>query len=155
MSTRGYVGFYKDEKDLGGYNHCDSYPEGLGNSVLSFLKGKTIDDLNNLFSSKKENNDSNEDVWDWDKGCFNNNFSNCPSFLSDSLFCEWAYIINLDDEVFEVYRGFNKNPNAPGRYASKQCDSEKYYGVELIETFSLNDCFEGKIKVDKDKFEVK
>lgn len=64
MSTRGYVGFYKDGKDIGGYNHCDSYPDGLGNSVLSFLKGKTIDDLNNLFSSKKENNDSDEDVWE-------------------------------------------------------------------------------------------
>jgi hypothetical protein len=26
------------------------------------------------------------------------------SFLQDSLFCEWAYIINLDDEVLEVYK---------------------------------------------------
>lgn len=36
-------------------------------------------------------------------------------FLADSLFCEWAYIMNLDDQQFEVYRGFNKNPNARGR----------------------------------------
>lgn len=33
-------------------------------------------------------------------------------FLNDSLFCEWTYIINLDNEQFEVYRGFNKDPSA-------------------------------------------
>jgi len=32
------------------------------------------------------------------------------SFLKDSLFCEYAYIVNLDKEVFEVWVGFKKEP---------------------------------------------
>jgi len=65
-------------------------------------------------------------------------------FLIDSLFCEWAYIINLDTGMLEIYRGFNKNRDAKGRfckrvgrYASCQCDDQyyrdnHYYGVQLI-----------------------
>lgn len=30
-------------------------------------------------------------------------------FIKDSLFCEYAYIINLDDNVIEIYVGFQKN----------------------------------------------
>lgn len=30
-------------------------------------------------------------------------------FMFDSIFCEWAYIINLDTKMLEVYKGFNKD----------------------------------------------
>jgi hypothetical protein len=36
------------------------------------------------------------------------------NFAADSLFCEWAYLIDLDAGVFEVYKGYNKKPLAPG-----------------------------------------
>lgn len=39
-------------------------------------------------------------------------------FLSDSLFCEYAYIVNLDTEKLECYRGFQDAQHAKGRYAS-------------------------------------
>lgn len=29
------------------------------------------------------------------------------NFASDSLWCEWAYVIDLDKNTFEVYEGFN------------------------------------------------
>lgn len=40
-------------------------------------------------------------------------------FPLDSLFCEWAYIVDLDNEVFEVYRGFQKLLPIRGRWAER------------------------------------
>ena len=60
-------------------------------------------------------------------------------FLLDSLFCEWAYIINLDDNIFEIYKGFVKSKGI-GRYDCIKIDEEKdeYYGVKLMATFPLD-----------------
>jgi hypothetical protein len=61
-------------------------------------------------------------------------------FLRDSLWCEWAYIINLDDETLEVYRGFQKSPHQLGRYSRlpKTKESGNYYPVALVAAFPLN-----------------
>ena len=54
-------------------------------------------------------------------------------FLNNSLFCEWAYIINLDTYMFEAYKGFNKNDFGKGRYSTNKSDGDDgYYGVRLI-----------------------
>lgn len=61
-------------------------------------------------------------------------------FLHDSMFCVFAYIINLDDETFEVYRGVQDSPHNHGRYSAAAADSEyDYYGVALVKTIPLND----------------
>lgn len=31
-------------------------------------------------------------------------------FAGDSLFCEYAYLLDLDEECLEVYKGFNESP---------------------------------------------
>ena len=69
------------------------------------------------------------------------------SFLLDSLFCEYAYIINVDSGMFEYYEGFNKKAEGAGRYASiepnkdhRNCDS-KYYGVTLCKEINLTDLY--------------
>jgi hypothetical protein len=41
------------------------------------------------------------------------------AFMTDSLFNEFSYIINLDTNEIEFYEGFNTDWNAPGRYASQ------------------------------------
>lgn len=67
------------------------------------------------------------------------------NFLFDSLFCEYAYIINIDEGVLEFYKGFNRSPNGSGRYAIppddyyKDGQTTEYYGVNLLQTFNLSE----------------
>ena len=35
---------------------------------------------------------------------------NSLSFAGDGLFCEWAWLIDLDSNTFEAYEGFNETP---------------------------------------------
>lgn len=68
------------------------------------------------------------------------------AFIMDSLFCEYAYILNLDDETFEVYQGFQRTLHNDGRYGGEVPDPEpypsghmpdKYYGCRLVATFPM------------------
>lgn len=57
-------------------------------------------------------------------------------FITDSLFCEWAYIINFDTGMFEVWEGFQKLPDPNNRFGQKQYDSvsgDTYYPCKLID----------------------
>jgi hypothetical protein len=63
-------------------------------------------------------------------------------FMQDSLFCEWAYVVNLDDFSFEVYRGFQKEQHSNGRYAALASLPERrageYWPVALVKAFALD-----------------
>jgi hypothetical protein len=60
-------------------------------------------------------------------------------FAGNSLYCEWAYVIDLDKNTFEVYKGFNeKSLNEDERFYFLQTDNSKYYPVKHIVTFDLN-----------------
>jgi hypothetical protein len=60
------------------------------------------------------------------------------SFLAESLYCEWAYIVNLDEETFEVYQGFQRKAHTYGRYAQLTPPrNNNYYPVALLATFPL------------------
>lgn len=56
-------------------------------------------------------------------------------FPRDSLFAEWGYVIDLDKEAFEVYRGFQKAPHQDGRFADREVFEHTavgtYYPVRL------------------------
>ena len=71
-------------------------------------------------------------------------------FLKDSLFCEYAYIINLDDFTFECYEGFQHDLHDKGRYASKTPDGD-YYPVKLVGTFPLDNIPDDWAKVYEDE----
>lgn len=58
-------------------------------------------------------------------------------FIKNSLFCEYAYIINLDDNVLEYWVGYQKEPNKTNRYGNVKFDG--YYPCKMLKTFNLND----------------
>lgn len=62
-------------------------------------------------------------------------------FIKDSLFCEYAYIINLDDGVLEFYEGFQHEPQEGNRYGTEPYEgySSKYYPCKLSLTFPLGE----------------
>ena len=64
-------------------------------------------------------------------------------FAGDSLFCEYAYVIDFDANTFEVYEGFNHDPLPDGaRFASlqgKTYSDEKYYPIKLRKSWLLNE----------------
>ena len=74
---------------------------------------------------------------------------NQGNFAADSLFCEWAYVIDLDKMTLEVFNGFNKEPLVEGdRFyelqdkliAEKAAKGRQveYYPVKLVKSYDLN-----------------
>lgn len=72
---------------------------------------------------------------------------NMIDFAADSLFCEWAYVIDLDKERVEIYQGFNQQPlSKKDRFFSIQEKSHKehrkddqYYPIRLLKSYKYKD----------------
>jgi hypothetical protein len=78
-----------------------------------------------------------EHLWEMDK------LFNQLSFAADSLFCEYAYVVDFDKNTFEVYKGFVKSPHTGERFSDmdthKSNGDSQYYPVKHWKTFDLND----------------
>lgn len=57
-------------------------------------------------------------------------------FIEDSLWCEYAYIINLDTNMLEFYKGFQKKPDEKNRYGTKEDNG--YYPCKCLLEIPLN-----------------
>lgn len=53
MSTRGLYGLRWHDKDKITYNHCDSYPDGLGRNIAAFCSRHTVDELKIIYNRIK------------------------------------------------------------------------------------------------------
>ena len=56
-------------------------------------------------------------------------------FISDSLFCEYAYIINLDTKKLEFWKGFQEKPDKNNRYGTES--DRGYYPCKMVKSYSL------------------
>lgn len=169
MGTRGVVGFRFDQKEVLFYNHWDSYPDGLGQDVVYYVK--SVNDWNeirdqvvafvpvndgdvpttaqkaranelgtvNLNVSRQSEDDfyclTREAQGDIGLQLELGFGTMATDFVRDSLFCEFAYIINLDTMELEFYKGFNEDRNADGRYAwgdDEEYAEHGYAGIALV-----------------------
>jgi len=66
---------------------------------------------------------------------------NSIEFAADSVFCEWAWVIDLDRMTFEGYKGFNKEELTPDDrfyFLRDEETDEEYHGVKMVASWDLN-----------------
>ena len=147
MGTRGAIGFRQDGELKVCYNHYDSYPNGLGDQFLEFVKihcstpevlaslkehvkmiqlveedipptEEQFEDLRRYYNGSVGDGEGWYSLlrgvqgviglYEIANGCLHF-MIDAKGFLRNSLFCEYAYIIDLDKDTANFYKGFNKN----------------------------------------------
>lgn len=140
--TRGVFGIRKNGTDKLNYSNSDSFPWSLGKDVLLFISRHTIEELNRYYDNavtEETENDVTTEIDDWtlnDIFCMDT----VDGFIQNSLFCEYGYIINLDDSVLEVWKGFQKEPDDNNRYGTQQKNG--YYPCKCVMKIDLKDISE-------------
>lgn len=72
-------------------------------------------------------------------------FEDAFDFGTDSLFCEWGFVVDLDAGSFDVYEGFNTTAEPVGLWASQPVykpehrPSGEYLPITRVAQFPLSD----------------
>ena len=160
---------------VGQYGQWDGYPEGQGSTILDFFAQRGVDALRSRIDQVRWITDSEIDDVNTELRANNKDvvelypelsrdtgadilkmianmadgqelrLHDQHGFAGDGLFCEWAYVIDLDTDSLEVYKGFNQDPDADfGRFANdpslEKPDSKiasEYTPVVLVATYEL------------------
>ena len=172
MGTRNLTCVKLDGKyPIAQYGQFDGYPSGQGVTVYRFVKGLTRKKyrifLRKLRAAQEMSEGECGKIWQDTHATFTGypelmcgtaadilelvrkspagiKLVNHLMFASDSLFCEWTYVIDLDKrpQTLEVYVGFNKRPVPAGeRFANMpRCEVHRnyeYYPIVHLHTFPL------------------
>lgn len=154
------------------YGQWDGYPEGQGATVLEFLQGwsrpefeaklrassfLTAPEIEEINATIKRENlgerwqrrwpaltrDMGAEILSLIAGAPPGiKLRNSIGFAGDSLFCEFAYLIDLDANVLEVYRGFRKEPLPEGERFANHPGLEKtdgYYPICKAASYPLTE----------------
>lgn len=180
MGTRGLSGFVIDGEVKVQYQQFDSYPSGVGADVVAAIQsGKITPDAVRSIELVEGDSKPTPAQVERLKGYANTGVStgsleewyvllretqgdllamieaghmiDSSEFAADSLFCEWAYLVNLDTNALEVYRGFQKDRDAvKGRFAdldsrevptgpNGQPVHEPYAPISVVAEFKFED----------------
>jgi hypothetical protein len=154
------------ETRIAQYGQWDGYPSGQGITALEFLRGvniadfkKRVDELNWL-SQDDENRIDETPNWatvypylsrDMAAGILEYvmnkdvvGLMNKELFAGDGLFCEWGYVVDLDKNTFEVYKGFGHSVlDKSERFAhlgGKKTSDDTYYSpIKHVRTWKLDE----------------
>jgi hypothetical protein len=120
----------------------ENFKENL--ESISFFTEEELNIINedseNAFQQRPylSRNTASEILWEISKGNVDK-LVNHENFAEDSLFCEWAYVIDLDKNTFEVYQGFNTTPiDETERFFYLQKEEGEYKPVTLLKSYDLN-----------------
>lgn len=158
------------EYKIAQYGQWDGYPEGAGLEVLKFLRermetnrfatnlrqtylidvktmDKIIDEMNYHVpwstiarAFPAFDRDTGAEILDIVQAGKARMLVNQIDFAKDSLFCEWAYVIDLDEHVFQVYEGFNKTKLEEGDrffFIQEEYSQNGFYPVREVQSWSL------------------
>lgn len=159
MGTRHLIAVYQNGvHKIAQYGQWDGYPAGQGRTVLEFLNdASAVDMLRNYwlkncrFLSAAElekpvdldmhpqlSRNLSADILNLAASVDRLALVDSLGFAADSLFCEWAYVIDFDTNVLEVYKGFNTT-EAVGRFKDMPTEEDsEYKPVTLIQTYPLD-----------------
>lgn len=164
MGTRHLIAVHIDGNyKVAQYAQFDGYPEGAGAEVLAFLSAKTRREklqkaarkctfvphaeLVALGSEwlKKYPQMSRDHSAEILALVANNDglpLRDSLSFASDSVFCEWAYVVDFDKGTFEVFKGFNHEPLPDGARFKDTPKEENLsadnHPVRMVKSWSLD-----------------
>jgi hypothetical protein len=132
LSTRGVCGFiYKGKAKLSYIEH-DAVPEFVGKEFVDFFNGYSFEELVEIY-----NDFENYNEWLDDYPIKINN-----GFIKNSIFCEYAYVLNLDTKEFIVFEGFNKDINVQYELFKIEdpiSEHSEYYSCKPLYKFDMND----------------
>lgn len=130
------------------YGHYDGYPAGKGIDALYFLlyqmkKEIFIEKLSKLKfvetdeedeeRIKKQKKVDGAEILEYLQDNEDYLVGNFIEFAYDKLFCEWAYLIDFDENTFEVYSAFYSTCE----YAKKE-NKPEFKELELLKKYDLN-----------------
>lgn len=137
------------------YGQWDGNPGGVGSDILEFLRSKTNQKklkqsaalcrfaTQEEFEVIKNSSQFSRDVAGQILAMVAGNpngliLHNSLDFIKDSLFCEWAYVIDFDTNTFEIFKGFNQEQGTPvERFYSAQPDKSGYYPCKFLISWDL------------------
>lgn len=136
------------------YGQREGYPEVMGIIIFRFLKDSSkVEQLREVVKTIRFRNETDDpqtslsanggeilELLVQSQTQKEIVLDNSYDFASNSLWCEWAYLIDLDQNIFEVYKGMNRDElTIQDRFYPLSEEEYIHKPVKIIRSFPLNE----------------